>query len=56
MDRFNVEEIKDISNYKNYFYYICGPDSMMGHVVNNLKSIGVSEKNIFTESFVLEKS
>ncbi|HYD03253.1 MAG TPA: FAD-dependent oxidoreductase [Alphaproteobacteria bacterium] len=56
MDRFTVEDIKRISDYSEYDYYICGPDPMMGHIVNNLKAIGIDEKQIYTESFVLENN
>ena len=53
-ERFNVEEIKEIPHFIEYTYYICGPDEMMIHIVDALKAIGINEKNIYTESFVME--
>jgi predicted ferric reductase len=41
----------NISSYKEFSYFICGPDSMIDSVQQELQKIGVPNKNITTEKF-----
>ena len=45
-----LQEVKNI-NTRSALYYICGPDNMMEEAKQALALLGVSDNNIFQESF-----
>ena len=57
--RITVETFKQVLNdapaYDSTDYFICGPGGMMTMVENYLSSIGVNQKNIHKERFVIEE-
>ncbi|HJH32238.1 MAG TPA: xylene monooxygenase [Methanosarcinaceae archaeon] len=44
--------IRDIPNYKDYVFYLCGPPVMLGSMVAILDGLGVPKERIKQESFV----
>ncbi len=45
------EKVKDLSQY----FYICGPDPMVEAIKTQLQSLGVEEKKIVIEQFLIPR-
>lgn len=51
--RFSIENVKTVKGFVDYDYYICGPEPMMDSIITELKGVGVTDKNIHKESYIL---
>jgi ferredoxin-NADP reductase len=46
-----AELIKKVSNNKEIFYYVCGPDPMMNAIDQHLRALGIGKDKIVREAF-----